>query len=56
VPFVVEETERLGLAASKFLDKVMLEAKTKKGKQMFLSQLGVVIARNKQCNDGPYVG
>jgi hypothetical protein len=42
--FVVEATGRLGPAASKFLDKVM---KTKKGKQMFLSQL---------CNDGPYVG
>jgi hypothetical protein len=44
--FVVEATGRLGPAASKFLDKVMAEAKTKKGKQMFISQLGDVIARN----------
>jgi hypothetical protein len=41
VPFVVEAT---GPAASKFLDKVMVEAKTKKRKQIFLSQLGAVIA------------
>jgi hypothetical protein len=46
VPFVVEASGRLGPAARNFLDKVLMEARSKKGKQLFLSQLGAIIARN----------